>query len=281
MEKIIFKNQKNDVLTGHYFRADGASSCLPIVFATGTGIYQNFYFKFCQWLCDVKKHPVFIFDYNGIGASLTVPIKDSKATIRDWGQYDIPAAIDWLIEKTHAEKVILMGHSVGAQLTGIMPNYEKLSQVIGISASSGFVGQMPRSFRRKALFFFNFYIPISNLLLGYTATKRIRMGENLPREVAKEWAQYCKTDGYIFNAVGKTVFVNYFDNLSCPYTIFYATDDEIATRANVESLLKTFPNAQKKIIEINPVDYGYSQLGHNLFFREKYQSLWPTLYQYI
>ncbi len=39
-----------------------------------------------------------------------------------WGQLDIPAAIDALLARTSTEKVTLLGHSAGGQLLGIVPN---------------------------------------------------------------------------------------------------------------------------------------------------------------
>ena len=56
-----------------------------------------------------------------------------------WGQLDIPAAIDALLAKTQAAKVILLGHSAGGQLLGIVPNYAKVEKVVAIAGSTGHV----------------------------------------------------------------------------------------------------------------------------------------------
>jgi predicted alpha/beta hydrolase len=40
-----------------------------------------------------------IFDFRGIGESLHGELKDSTASINDWGILDIPAAVDTLLEK--------------------------------------------------------------------------------------------------------------------------------------------------------------------------------------
>ena len=39
-------------------------------------------------------------------------------------------------------------------------------------------------------------------------------------------------------SIGKTVFEDYHANIQCPITALAATDDEIATRANVKDLLR-------------------------------------------
>ena len=69
-----------------------------------------------------------VFDFRGIGESLKGSVKQSKASIVQWGQLDIPAAIDALLAKTQAAKVILLGHSAGGQLLGIVPNYAKVEK---------------------------------------------------------------------------------------------------------------------------------------------------------
>lgn len=109
----------------------------------------------------------------------------------------------------------------------------------------------------------------------------MRMGEDLPAKVGKEWGRYCKKDGYIYNAIGQTIQVNYYDKITCPFTVIYALDDDISRPANVASLMRYYPNAQQKIIALSPQDYGLKHLGHTLFFKEKYRILWPLIHREI
>lgn len=280
IEKVCFKNERNDNLIGYYFSPDQYENKSPILFAPSIGIKQSYYRNFCQWLCQ-QGHPVLSFDFNGIGESLEESPAKSTAAIRYWGEYDLPAAIDCLLEKTLAKKIILVGHGVGGQLMGLSHNYDKLSHVVGIASSAGFIGNMQGLFKWKAWFFFNIYIPLCHLFFGYTKTKVIGIGEDLPPEVAREWALYCQKDGYIASAVGKTVFINYFNHINCPFTVIYSIDDHISCKKNVESLLKTYPSTQAQMVEINPSDYGFEHIGYNAYFKEKYQKLWPVLYHYI
>ncbi len=53
------------------------------------------------------------------------------------GAFDIPAAIDTLLIKTGADQVILIGHSAGGQLLGVVPNYNKVAKVIAVACSTG------------------------------------------------------------------------------------------------------------------------------------------------
>ena len=56
-----------------------------------------------------------------------------------------------------------------------------------------------------------------------------------------------------------------------------ATDDEIATEANVKDLLRLYPNAPTKFVEINPQQHGYKYIGHMLMFKKSHQKLWPLI----
>lgn len=120
-----------------------------------------------------------------------------------WGQLDIPAAIDALRDKAKAEQVILLGHSAGGQLLGIVPNYDKVAKVIAVSGSTGHVKGLKGRTKLLAPVMFDVIFPLSRFTLGYGPTSKIGMGENLPKDVAKQWAQFCSKPGYVINAIGK------------------------------------------------------------------------------
>lgn len=248
----------------------------PILICPATGITKNFYHAFAQWL-NQQGYPVLSFDFRGIGESLHGALKDSTASINDWGMYDIPAAIEALLNRTQAEKVIIVGHSAGGQLLGIASNYHKVAKVLAIAGSTGHVKGLKGKTKVLAPVMFNIIFPVSSLVKGYGATQFIGMGENLPKNVAKQWAEFCSKPGYVMNAIGKTIFEDYHQQIQCPITSFWATDDEIATHSNVKDLLRLYPNAQTKLIELNPQQLGYKRIGHMLMFKKSHQKIWPIL----
>ena len=112
-------------------------------------------------------------------------MKDSNASINDWGLLDIPAAIETLLNRTQAEKIIILGHSAGGQLLGINPHYNKVAKVVAIAGSTGHVKGLKGKTKLLAPLMFNVIFPVSSLFKGYGATQFIGMGENLPKNVAK------------------------------------------------------------------------------------------------
>lgn len=267
-------------LSGRFYQSKQSTQHLPILICPATGITQGFYHNFCEWLAEQGSN-VLVFDFRGIGLSLHGPISQSDASIQDWGQLDIPAAIDVLLNKTQQQKVILLGHSAGSQLLGIVPNYKKVAQVISISGSTGHVKGLKGRTKRMAPVMFNIIFPVSSLIKGYGATNFLGMGENLPKKVAKQWAQFCSKPGYVINAVGKTIFEDYHNEIQCPITVYWSSDDEIATETNVKDLLRLYPNAQTEMIELKPQEHGHKAIGHMLMFRKSHQNLWSKITQNI
>ena len=254
----------------------------PVLICPATGITQNFYQAFAEWLT-TQGYDVLIFDFRGIGRSLHGPVSQSEASIVDWGQLDIPAAIETLLYKTQADQVILVGHSAGGQLLGIVPNHEKVAKVVAVSGSTGHVKGLKGRTRLLAPVMFNVIFPLARITKGYGPTQAIGMGENLPKDVAREWAQFCSKPGYIINAIGKKVASahDYHAQITCPITSIWASDDEIATQANVKDLLRLYPKAHTEMIELQPEEYGHKGIGHMLMFRKSHQNLWPVIEQHL
>lgn len=278
-EDIKIKCKDNYVLSGRFYPStNNTSNNFPILICPATGITKNFYHPFAQWLSE-QGYNVLSFDFRGIGDSLHGHLKNSKASIVQWGQLDIPAAIEALLTKTQENKVILLGHSAGGQLLGIVPNYEKVAKVIAVSGSTGHVKGLKGRTKILAPVMFKGIFPIARFTLGYGPTNAIGMGENLPKDVAKQWAQFCGKAGYIINAIGDTVDAhdNFHEKITTPITVLWSSDDEIATKENVKDLLRLYPNSKTEMIELIPQDYGHKAIGHMLMFKKSHQNLWSVI----
>lgn len=267
-------------LSARFYAAQTHSTHSPVLICPATGITKGFYHHFASWLSE-QGYPVLVFDFRGIGNSLHGRLKDSTASIQKWGQLDIPAAIDTLIEKTGAPSIHLLGHSAGGQLLGIVSNYEKVKNLVAVSGSTGYVKKLAGRTKLLAPVMFNIVFPVSNMIKGYGATKFIGMGEDLPKLVAQQWAEFCSRPGYVYNAIGKTIFEDYHQKITIPFKVLWSSDDEIATEANVKDLLRLYPNAQKQMIELVPATYQHRRIGHMEMFKRSHQNLWSIIEQQL
>lgn len=282
-QTITFSCADQYPLTGWFYPSKIPNQTkIPILLAPATGITTTFYHSFSEWLSE-QGFNVLSFDFRGIGKSLHGPVKDSTANIIQWGQLDLPAAIEKLLELTHAEKLILLGHSAGGQLTGIIPNYQKIAKVISISGSSGHTKGLKGRTKILGPIMFKGIFPLARHTIGYGPTKIIGMGENLPKDVAKQWAEFCSKPGYVINALGKTLNndQNFHNKITQPIIAIHSSDDEIATIANVNDFLRLYPNAKTSIIELTPKDYQHNEIGHMLMFKRSHKNLWPIIEQQL
>ena len=211
-----------------YSHSSNSPKSLPILICPATGITKQFYNSFATWLSE-QGYNVLVFDFRGIGDSLHGPLSKSEASIVQWGQLDIPAAIDALLTRTNARKVILLGHSAGGQLLGIVPNHHKVAKVVAVSGSTGHVKGLKGKTKLLAPVMFNVIFPLARFTKGYGPTQAIGMGENLPKDVAREWAQFCSKPGYVINAIGKNIAPShdYHAQVTCPITSIWSCSSSL------------------------------------------------------
>jgi predicted alpha/beta hydrolase len=266
----------NERLAGHFFHATGESDGLPVLLCPATGVRQFFYLRFARWLAD-QGHDVLVFDYRGVGLSLQGQLKGNRATLAEWGQKDLVAALEWIVQRTKSDQVVLLGHSAGGQMTGLMPNHRHINRVVGVATSTGWFKVMRPVFRFKARLGLGLLIPLAIKFVGYAPTSILGLGENLPAGVARQWGQWCEAGGYATNATRGLPELDFHSAIHIPITAFYASDDDIATAATVADLMRTYPNAIKQVVEVRPDQTGLKTLGHLDWFRSSHQAVWPML----
>ncbi|MET3107649.1 putative alpha/beta hydrolase [Oxalobacteraceae bacterium GrIS 2.11] len=263
-------------LSGHFIRAGAVAGGLPVLICPATGVRQQFYLRFAKWLSE-QGHDVLVFDYRGIGLSLRGKLKHSKATLADWGQKDQVAALEWMLQRTGCNQVVLLGHSAGGQMIGLMPNHNYIARVVGVATSTGWFAVMRPLFRLKARFGLRWAIPLAIRFIGYAPTSKFGLGEDLPAEVARQWGQWCAAGGYATNATRGQPELDFHAEIRIPFSAFYASDDDIATSATVDDLMRTFPNAIRQKIQIEPDQLSLKSLGHMDWFRHSHRAVWPLL----
>jgi len=243
----------------------------------GTGIPQEVYSNLAIYLTQYGYVTV-TFDYRGIGNSKPENLKGFEAKIEDWGILDMTGIFDWIINEFPDEKKIIIGHSMGGQLVGLMDNYQKIDKLILIASSTGYWKDMssPYKWLMPPLWFL--FIPLTTFIYGYANAKKMGQGENLPKGVAIQWRNWCVNPNYFDDHFQKSNTSLFFDKLRIPLKSIQIKDDPIANEITSNKILKYYKIANIEIEKISPEQLGVKKIGHTGFFSRKFKdTLWKNL----
>lgn len=271
-EKINIICSDKRKLSAIVFPAKGMTKAAILV-ACATGMRKEFYASFCEFLSD-NGYSVLCFDFRGVGESALKSLKEDPTEIIDWGVKDMPAALDELIKLFPNTGYHLIGHSAGGQLTGLMYNNDKLTSQFNFASSTGQVSNLSYPFKLKGIFFLKVFIPLSNVMFGYTKLELVKMGASIPKRVGSQWSKWCSSTGYVKASIGKEIKKHYYDKLNHDILWLYAADDTIANARNVKSMVQLHSKNSNETKEIIPQDNKMKSIGHMGFFKKRNSNLW-------
>lgn len=268
---------RNKALAATVYRPKSAVK-KAIMMAPATGIKRQFYHNFATYLAE-HGFGILTYDNEGIGDSLTTDLAKSDASLISWGRYDMPAVLDALQDEFADASYHLIGHSAGGQLIGLMPNYESIASVFNVACSSGRIKNMRMSYRLKAKFFMDIFIPLNNLILGYTASDKVGMGAPLPKNVARQWSEWCNGAGYIKTAFGKSIHTHFYNDIAMKALWLGFSDDDIANSENMDDMIRVFSQMPVEKRFFDPKEFGLDSIGHMLYFSRRTNKKAPELWQ--
>ncbi|WP_313075646.1 alpha/beta fold hydrolase [Melaminivora sp.] len=244
-----------------------------VVIGAAFGVPQTFYAPFAQWLAG-QGWAVSTFDYRGQGASLHGPMRAVQANLHDWAR-DYDAVIAHAAEALPGRPVLLVGHSLGAQLPGLLEQKHRVAGLLSVAAGSGYWRQNAPRLRRLMPFFWHVLVPVSVRLCGYFPGRRLRAVGDLPAGVARQWRRWCLHPRYSVGAEGEAARQAY-GEVRFPIHAWSMQDDEMMTLAGTEALLALYTHAPRQLEHLAPQDVGARRIGHFGFFREGFRdTLWP------
>ena len=252
-----------------------------LVISAATGVRKEFYYNFSRYLVD-NGYRVLIYDYRGIGDSAPPDIRTSSAYMHEWGTQDMNAALGYLVNEQRLTDIIWIGHSVGAQLVGLLKNKDHLRKVISINAALGYWGYLPYPMKAVVWVLWHIIGPLLTNLYGYGVMKKIGWGENLPRNVLLEWRSWCLSKNYYMDFLKSEIQSDRFYDFTVPITAIYTSDDYIANDRSASLMMQFFPNAPVKLMKLDVHKYTAQKVGHTGIFRKRFEhALWPLLLRII
>ncbi len=245
------------------------------------GVRQDYYRPFAQWLAR-QGFVVASFDYRGMGESRPAgaSLREVDVDLFDWAA-DTDTVIEALAERAGDLPIVLIGHSLGAQLPGLLRHRDRLAGLLSVAAGSGYWRDNAPQLRRYVLYFWHVLVPLGTALFGYFPGRRIGKVGDLPRGVVLQWRRWCMHPRYHVGAEGDAVRER-FEAARFPVVALSITDDELMTERGTRVLVDCYANAPRRIERIAPHEVQARRIGHFGFFREQFQAtLWQRCAQLL
>jgi predicted alpha/beta hydrolase len=276
-QRITFTSDEGTmVLAGRYHAPQGAVKAAVLI-AGAMGVKQAYYAEFARWLAS-QGYAAMSFDYRGMGESLPPGrgLRGFRADLFDWSR-DIDAAVDALLARHPDAPLFIVGHSLGAQLPGLLRHRDRIAGLVSVAAGSGYWRDNAPQLKRIVLYFWHVLVPLSVAIAGYFPGKRIGRVGDLPRGVVLQWRRWCMHPRYHVGAEGEAV-RRQFAGARFPVVALSITDDEMMTERGTRVLLDCYENAPRELQRIAPADVGVDRIGHFGFFRSQFEgTLWRRL----
>jgi predicted alpha/beta hydrolase len=252
-----------------------------VVIGGAMGVRQDFYRPFAEWLSR-QGWRVTTFDYRGSGASLPTghSLRDVQADLFDWAR-DYEAVVDHAHAALPGRPLYLVGHSLGAQLPGLLGNQHKVSGMLSVAAGSGYWRENAPRVRRTIWYFWWVVVPLATRLFGYFPGRKLRKVGDLPRGVILQWRRWCLDPRYSVGAEGEPVRQRY-ASVRFPVLALSITDDELMTLRGTHSLVNLYENARREVHRIAPADLSLPRIGHFGAFRPEHETrMWPRMAEWL
>jgi len=257
---------------------------VAVVINCGAGIPAVHYRRFAAYLA-AAGIGTFSYDYRGVGRSRPASLRRFAATVEDWSDADCAAAIAWLRHACPGDTLVGIGHSVGGVLLAGAPNVGLLSRIVMLGAHTGYYGDYRRALRLPMAVLWHGVMPAVTAIVGYFPGRALRLGDDLPRGVAMQWAR--RRAPFVRRATHLAPdrmarLVERCARLTARGLIVTASDDGFATEAGAARVRAFLPGFAAEHWVITPHAAGARKLGHFGFFRRAAAAtLWPRLVAWI
>jgi predicted alpha/beta hydrolase len=264
-------NGKGEV-SATYWAAPGPKGMVLI--HPATGVSQGYYESFARYLVGLG-FSVLTYDYRGTGRSRPASLRGYQVSMSDWINDDVPAVTNWAAARFPDLPLLAVGHSVGGHAIALSRNSEALRAAVMVASHAG-VTRTIRGWAERARVWFMVRVlaPVLCALLGYMPSRRIGLGEDLPRAVMMQWGRWTTLPRYFVDDPSMDA-ARRMAQVRIPLLVLGFTDDPWANPAAIDLLVSPLTHARVERREYAPVDAGVPAIGHMGFFRKRCEAvLW-------
>ena len=245
-----------------------------------TGVLRKFYDAFAQHLAQFG-FVVVTYDYRGIGDSKPLLADAPKPSMLHWGQRDMDAVLNFVERTQPASRILGVGHSIGGQLLGVIPDNHRYSAYLNIASQHIHWRNWPLADQPLTALFFFGVLPFFTTLVG-GLPKWVLGAEYLPKQVAKDWSRFGRKRAWIADEKGQPLREGYRVYQGKMRFLAMHDDKRFAPPECVKRLADEFTQADKEVRLIKPEHYGMKSIDHFGFFQKKMnRTAWDECAQWL
>lgn len=267
---VVFQCADGRELRGTVFEVPaGVSRLGTVVIGCATAVKANYYHRYAAFLA-ANGFTAITFDYRGIGDSRGGSLRGQDIRWFEWGSLDIDAVLAWAMAQSDGLPVNFVGHSFGGFGVGLAEHAAGLSRILTVGAQHAYWRDLV--LRHKAGHWGRAALMLPLVAaMGYFPAKRLRLMEDLPAGVARDWARSRKDFTTAATGALRSGLRAHQRALTAPILALAPDDDPYATIPAMERAVAYTPNSASRVIHLRPADYGETSLGHFALFHSRYQ----------
>ncbi|PEN12235.1 alpha/beta hydrolase [Longibacter salinarum] len=245
-----------------------------VVVAAATGVRRKLYRALAEDFAE-RGVGVVTFDYRGTGGSLPDSLRGFEASMRDWAVRDLGGVVRWAAERYPEARRVVLGHSYGGCAVGMIPNAPQVDAVVVVAAPNAYWGHWPSPQRYGYAALWYAGMPMLSRACGFFPGRALGLGEDLPKDVALQWARWSRRPEYVGEYAGHAAFDR-------PIFAYSFTDDAFAPKDSVDAMMAEYSSARIDRHHIAPSAVGADRIGHFGFFRPgRVPGLWDQVAAWI
>lgn len=249
-----------------------------VVIGPAMGVPAAFYHRFAAHLAE-SGYAVTTFDYRGIGASLDRALRGHPARLTDWYALDYPAAIAHAKSAMPGLPLYLLGHSLGGQIPGLLPDLSQIDGLLSLATGSGYWRTTASGIRNKYPILAYLIGPLAMAAAGYFPGKKLGIFDDIPAGAMRQWVGWCKHPEYCAG-VEPDAEARFARAVFPVHTVSF-TDDEFMTAQSTEAMLRCYTAASRRHTRVAPDDWNEKRIGHFGVFRKDMAGHWPRIVHMI
>jgi predicted alpha/beta hydrolase len=262
----------------------GLPASTAVLVNCGGGIPATHYARFARFLA-TNGFPVVTYDYRGIGQSRPARLRGLASGNEDWSEFDCGGAIAELRKRYPAAELVAVAHSFGTFLVGGAPNVSEINRFVFIGAHTGYFGDYLGRYRVPMALLWHGVMPALTRVVGYFPGRALRLGDDMPREVALQWAKRRRPELHAEHGVDEPrtrAWIARHRAVRGQALVIGIADDAFATDKGARRLLSLYPGLRVTRERIAPADVGLKRIGHFGFFRRQGEArLWPRVVAFL